>query len=332
LTLVSDDLPAMKELSSHQELDDLFVCALGFEDRCTEALRKLTQWGYKAQDSIILKYDVHQEDNDINSKELKELIDQITLREIREIKYSTTSVLDSFHEIKSCLEVINYETAVNQTSVDISSFSTGAIFQVLDSLFRSGRSQIRIIYTEAAEYYPKKAPARFDEEYMSAGVREILTLPNFGGVYTPGYSPLLVILLGFEPKRARGILNMFQPSRKIGIIGVPNRNDLKWRLELAREMYQNFFEEGKILEYSEFDYREVYKALENLYGDFAQMNNITIAPLGSKMQTLAVLLFLEKHPDVQLLVSIPTKYDPRRYSEGKGESYQISFTPGKESE
>ena len=43
------------------------------------------------------------------------------------------------------------------------------------------------------------------------------------------------------------------------------------------------------------------------------------------MQTLAVLLFLQNHPDVKLLISIPIKYDPRRYSEGIGETYQIIF-------
>jgi hypothetical protein len=193
-------------------------------------------------------------------------------------------------------------------------------------MFKTNCEQIRIIYTEAREYYPKEPPQAFDEEYLSAGVKKVLTLPNFSGIYTPGYSPLLIILLGFEPIRARGILNLFQPSRKIGITGIPSRADLNWRRDLARDMYSNFFgDQDRMIECSEFVYTECYNLLEELYKEYAQTNNITVAPLGSKMQTLAVLLFLEKHPDVQLLLSIPIKYDPRRYSEGIGESYQINF-------
>jgi len=276
---------------------------------------------------VVLEYDVHQEDNKINLKEVNELLSKITSRQLKYLKYLTSGIRDSFRESCSLFEEINHVTPIRQVSIDISSFSTSALIQVLDYfLFKSDFKQIRIIYTEAIEYYPKMAPQASDEEYLSAGVKKVLTLPNFSGIYTPGYSPLLIILLGFEPIRARGILNLFQPSKKIGIIGIPSRPDLGWRRDLAKEMYRNFFgDQDRMVECPEFDYRKAYDALEELYDEFIQTNNITIAPLGSKMQTLAVLLFLEKHPDVQLLVSIPIRYDPRRYSEGIGQSYQIRF-------
>jgi hypothetical protein len=328
---VVKELPNVELLSANQKYDDLFLCALGFENRCVGALQRLVQWGYRARNSVVLEYDVHQKDNEINSKEISELLKGITSRQIKQLKYLTSDIPDSFRELRSFFEAIDHDSPVRQVSIDISSFSTSTIIQILDYfLFKSHCEQIRIIYTEAMEYYPKKTLQTSKEEYLSSGVKEVLTLPNFSGIYTPGYSPLLIILLGFEPIRARGILNLFQPSRKIGIIGIPSRKDLDWRRDLAKEMYRNFFGvQDRMIECSEFDYREVYDILEKLYDEFIQTNNITIAPLGSKMQTLAVLLFLEKHPDVQLLISIPIKYDPRRYSEGIGKSYQICFKLGR---
>ena len=321
-----EELPPIEELSPQQDSDDLFICALGFEPRCPGALQRLAKWGYKAQNSIVLKYDVHQKDNEINSEELNCLLNEITIRKIRECDYSTSNIPDSLREITSLFEKMHGKAPIKQASIDISSFSTSAVIQMLDLLLKSKLEQTRIIYTEALEYYPKEPSTTPGEEYLSAGVKEVITLPNFSGIYAPGYSPLLIILLGFETIRARGVLDLFQPSRKIGIIGIPSRSDLMWRLDLAREMYQNLFgNRNRILELSEFDYRKVYAALEKLYSEFVQTNNIAIAPLGSKMQTLAVLLFLEKHPDVQLLISIPLKWHPRRYSEGIGKSYQISF-------
>jgi len=321
-----NNFPNIEDLSAHPKNDDLFICALGFEARCTGALRKLVQFSYKATNSIVLKYDIHQEDNEINLKELYDLLNKITLHEISECKYLTSDIPSSYHEIDLIIEEMKKKSCFKQISVDISSFNTSAIFQILDKLFQSNCEQIRIIYTESKEYYPKEIPSSNNGEYLSAGIKEVLTLPNFSGIFSPGYTPLLVIILGFEPIRARGILNIFQPSKKIGIFGVPSRHDLKWRLSLAKKMYQNFFEDQDIKkECSEFNYEEVYWTLEKIYNDFSQKNNVTIAPLGSKMQALAVLLFLEKHPDVQLLISIPIKYDPRRYSEGVGKSYQIIF-------
>ena len=69
----------------------------------------------------------------------------------------------------------------------------------------------------------------------------------------------------------------------------------------------------------------MFYGLEQIYEKYCETNNITVVPLGSKMQTLAALLFAEKHPDVKLLIPIPKKYDPRRYSEGVGKTYEVVF-------
>jgi len=315
----------MEELGQGPARDDLFICALGFEKRCTGALEKLARVNYRAMNSIVLNYDVQETDNASNAESLSELLNSVTDDKVIPVPYSTTSLTRFPDEIGSALQNMARKEHL-RVSVDISSFNTSAIIQTLDFLFNARCDTIRVVYTEAADYYPKSIPESSNEEILSSGLKAILTLPNFSGVYTPGYSPMLIVLLGFEPIRARAILELFQPSRKIGIIGIPSKPDLMWRVDLAKMLYHNFFENPQEMrELSEFNYVEAYHALESLYGEFARSNNIAVAPLGSKMQTLAVFLFLRNHPDVQLLISIPQRYDPRRYTEGSGKSYQIIF-------
>lgn len=210
--------------------------------------------------------------------------------------------------------------------VDISSFKTTAIIQILELLLSLNLKKLKIIYTEAKEYYPKNRVDTLQGEHLSLGLRKITSLKDFYGYHTPGYSHLLIIILGLEPIRSRGVFNLIQPSKKIGVIGNPSRMDLKWRLDLAKNMYQNFFgDKDEYIVLSEFNYKEVLTSLEILYDKYYQNNNITLTPLGSKMQTIAVLLYLLNHPDIQLLISIPIKYDPKKYSEGIGEKFQIIF-------
>ena len=61
------------------------------------------------------------------------------------------------------------------------------------------------------------------------------------------------------------------------------------------------------------------------YKKYSENSNITIAPLGSKLQTLAIFLFAKEYPDIQLLFSLPKEWNPKRYSNGTGPIWEISF-------
>ncbi len=189
--------------------------------------------------------------------------------------------------------------------------------------------QIRIIYTEAEEYFPLKEDVnqRMPEDvYLSSGVKEVITIPTFSGVFLPGYSTLLIIFLGFDPIRARGAINFFQPSNKIGMVGVPPREDRKWRAdEVKKRNLKVFDEKDEMILLSTFYYERTILKLNELYQKFSPNSNIAICPLGSKLQTLGVFLFVTEHPDVKLLFPIPMKFHPKRYSRGYTKTWQVIF-------
>jgi hypothetical protein len=75
-------------------------------------------------------------------------------------------------------------------------------------------------------------------------------------------------------------------------------------------------ESNKIVEVSTFDYKDCLSTLEHIYGRVSRAHNITLSPLGSKMQAIGSTLFCYMHPDVRVVFAVPEKYIAPQYSSG----------------
>ncbi|MEW6104162.1 MAG: hypothetical protein AB1630_10205 [bacterium] len=325
-----NNLPSIDELSLQHRNDGLFICAMGFEDRCTTGLAKLEKLGYICENVIMLQYDVNQDENKRNQKKLEKILKNISKTPFIISKYFVTDPFKSKNEFINALNIATKQSHIYSITVDITSFNSASIIQIFDLLLQQTQKtlkQIRIIYTEAKTYFPSKKDVKMPKEvYLSSGVKEIITLPRFNGIFYPGYSILLIIFLGFDPIRARGAINFLQPSRKIGIIGEPPRKSRKWRADEAKKRNIKIFDEmDNILQLSTFDYKQTMLELNKLYREFSSSSNIAICPLGSKLQTVGVFLFARNHPDVKLLFPIPVEFHPKRYSKGYIKTWQIVF-------
>ena len=58
-------------------------------------------------------------------------------------------------------------------------------------------------------------------------------------------------------------------------------------------------------EVSTFDYKDALKRLDMIYAERCERFNITVSPLGSKLQALGTSLFCYMHPDVRVMTAIP---------------------------
>jgi len=324
--------PLIEELPDKYKHDDLFVCALGFEDRCVAGPERLEKRGYICKNAIVLKYDVHEQENNKNLENLRRILENISEKPFLTSDYFVTDPFKSESKFGDALNMVAKQTFTSSVTIDITSFSSASIIQILDLLFRRTQKslkQIRIICTEAEKHFPLKEDIRkkmSEDVYLSSGVKEVVIIPKFSGIFLPGYSTLLIIFLGFDSIRARGAINFFQPSQKIGIIGDPPREDRKWRAdEVKRRNLKIFDKKGEMILLSTFYYEDTILKLNELYENSSPKSNIAICPLGSKLQTLGVFLFTRKHPDVKLLFPIPMKYHPKRYSIGYTKTWQIIF-------
>lgn len=326
--------PDMEPLAAQPAHDDLLVCALGFEDRCTAGPSRLKRSCYKARRAIVLRYDVHERENSRNESRLLRILSHIVCEGIVDAEFSVRDPVRSHGSFAEALEPSRQGPPCKSVTVDITSFSSAAIVQILDTVLqlasRSGAT-VRVMYSEARTYFPlrrdrhKRMP---EEVYLSSGVSATVVLPKFGGLFVPGFPTLLITYLGFDPIRLRGAVNLLQPARTIGIVGVPPRPSRRWRADEVRTRNAKIIPDDNSIAYlSTLYYQQTIVKLRQLYEQFSPDYNIALCPLGSKQQTLGVLLFAQGHRDVKLIFPIPVKFQPERYSKGYGKSWQLVLRP-----
>ena len=98
----------------------------------------------------------------------------------------------------------------------------------------------------------------------------------------------------------------------------------QWRLD-AMKMINVVATDAPQVEVSTFDYKDTLSVLGRLYWERWESHNITLSPLGSKMQALGTALFCHMHPDVRVVLSTPIDYNAIQYSDGCRDTWCIEF-------
>jgi hypothetical protein len=62
-----------------------------------------------------------------------------------------------------------------------------------------------------------------------------------------------------------------------------------------------------------------------IYAERCETFNMTVSPLGSKLQALGTSLFCYMHPDVRVMTAIPKIYNAALYSEGCAAIWHLDF-------
>ncbi len=199
---------------------------------------------YKCKLSVLIRYKKNKEENYKYYDEVKQHLDNITLTDSYEMYYDVDNLELLYNDdnlSQDRLHELFHNKGINTASIDISSFNTISIIHLIDMLFKSDLKSLRIIYTTGKNYPMPKKPEFIVDDYKLHGIKHIKTLKKFSGIYTPGYSPLYIFILGVDPIRTISVLRKYQPTKKIGIFGKPNNKDLMWRLDIQKEMYNNLF-------------------------------------------------------------------------------------------
>ncbi|MDP3065353.1 MAG: hypothetical protein Q8N08_01315, partial [Methanobacteriaceae archaeon] len=284
--------------------DDLYICALGFEDRCICGTKLLSELGYKSNKILLCKYKTHIEENETNRDKLINLFNKICLNSYEELEHDLEIAAQFDDNLERILDKILIEKSSKNLNVtfDISSGTTSLILQVLNKLYEF-EAVVKVIYTEALLYYPTREfweenKNRWQElereEIMFHGVKLVKVLPRLEGISFLGNRSLLIAFPTFKRSRLGGVIDKLRPSKCIWLIGIPHLEENSWRAETIRTINEGLFGPHDFVdEVTTFDYKEVLKKLIEIYeNENAGYNyNVIIAPLGSKLQSLAVILF-----------------------------------------
>ncbi|CUR51355.1 protein of unknown function [Nitrosotalea devaniterrae] len=311
--------PKFEKLSNTDKLYDLYICALGFEDRSLGSNNKILKSGIQAKYSIILQYTTNKKDNEENKSDFERIIGKIS-NDFCYIKYDFSKRNQFGERLVNILH--KKHISGNSAIINITSFTTHALLWILNYLL-DNFNEIKIVYTSPKRYNLQSE----NDRSFAAGVKDIFTIPEFIGANLPGYMTLLVILLGYDLIRARGVMTQIQPSKKIGIIPkptTPNMNNEFQKNNAAHSI--SFSHNDKLIKLTIFDLKSLIKSLIDVRLDHVENYNILLALNGSKLHAVAALLFAKKFHDIQLILSTPLEYFPKSYSEGTGDTYTITIT------
>lgn len=334
----SEILASLPEITSFSPVaepfrkeEDLFVCALGFEPRCLSIPTALAHVGHKCNRGAVIRYRTNQDDNEVNRPEL-----------MRAIETFCTSVeffdADAPEFTEGFGNLLGNLPSSARATIDISVFGNRLVLRTMKAILNS-QCSIRIVYSEALQYYPQKTdfdadPRRWKtlkDTALEHGVSNVSVAMEYPGQFFDAQPDYVIVFPSFTPERSWAALDCIDPSLLIGsnekvlwVIGDPHMKEDKWRKDAVRINY-DIGENTAQTEVSTFEYKETLALLDRIRALKWQTHNITIIPLGSKLQAVGIGLFSYIYPDVRLMLAVPKKYNAANYSDGCKAMWAIDF-------
>lgn len=314
---------------------DLFICALGFEDRSLGIPKKLADANsIKFKHAYYFDYPTNRNDNDVNKADLFDALSKIS-NDYSSINYSDKHISKELRE-----KLIQTAKLTEKPNIifDISSCSSFLILSTLKVLFEFD-ILLNVVYSEAEVYHPTNEEYLEDPEKwttedfgLSHGVDDIFANPEYCGA--PKQNPNIVIVFpAFKRERTRKIiididesLSFDDEKRVYWLVGKPHMDAAikRRRIEIIREI--NGIEIKKnYREVCTLDYKETLRNLDQLYEKHYLDSHLNISAQGSKMQSVGLAIFAYIRPDISIYHAIPKKYNPKKYTDGCKAFWQINF-------
>ena len=313
--------------------DDILITAAGFESRSAVVFDESINM--ELRNVIVMKYENELKEN---LEKYESIINKASDKnhcQLEVVNFSISKVHFMDTSIKKAVQNIGSRSA-STYYLDVSGMPTYVICLFMKVLRASKPlNKLIILYTEAEEYYPTEeeyinSAKKYGslaleklERYMSSEMSDNLILDCFSGYPISKDQTCLFLYCGYEVHRSKGVIDNINPNKLVAIYGKPGREDLNWRLRMSKEIHQGIVEEKVRAEEvaSTLSVKENLKLLHQYYDILYDSHNICVAPICSKMQTVATYLLWEEFRDVQLLFPVPVEFHPKRYSRGAGSIY-----------
>ncbi len=323
------------EIDFHSD-DCLIVCG-GFEDRSTHIVDALSS-SNKGLSAILINYLPFLEKNRSQTIRDKCADHNIKLLE-PEVEYDRENPAGI---IDSLLPLIT--KANRRIFIDISGMSRLLIVQLIVGLYKhkGNFNGISILYCMADEYPLKKEQVQQkiddvnkgsvdDILILSTGVFDLSIVPELSSTVMQSQPIRLIAFPSFNNHQLTTLRAELSVANFSFILGRPYLQKNDWHEAEIRKL--NRVEEiiaGKQSNTDEskctLNYIETLDYLLDLYNEYNIWNKLALAPIGSKMQAVAVGIFRSFLDDVQIVYPTPRTFDaPDRFSTGVRKVYRLDL-------
>lgn len=256
-------------------------------------------------------------------------------------------------EIQNILNNISNNDNEIKVVFDISGASDRLILSVLHALIQEKAKKIivDIVYYEAESYQPTNQDwvsnqKKCIQKVMTSDMQEIdgvespFFSPLHNGHFEGSYSDFLISIPTLKLNRPFAALfesneNFFinQTIESIyWILGKPEEHT--WREELQQKVLkqglkeknsEHLFTDNQV-SCSTLDYRDIMQKLFDLIDkNIKNRKNITLMPMGSKMQTIGVALTLFARSECKVMLVKPKAFNQASYTSGIGKSWELQL-------
>jgi hypothetical protein len=294
--------------------DDILLVGASYEDRATGVAGLLSP-KYSCRTGLIY----------VNREFLTGVAGKTTRRNLQSLRKAlqthcgavyeeTGSWLDAKQQLESLRRLIHKAgQALDRgrklvVSADITTFTRESLI-VACALLKNQLpiSRFRILY----------AVPKTHGDWLSRGFRMVRNIMGFAGTQLPALPTVLLILSGFEPERTSRVIEEHEPSKVL--LGIGNPPTVKSFLDRNIKEQQQLILARQDVERFDFPADSVVACasrLEKIIAKYLGANNIIIAPMSTKVSTLAAMLVAERHSDIQLTYCLPGEYNVNSYSKG----------------
>ena len=280
----------------------MFIGGISYEERYVRGYSLLRECGINPKEKVLFYFNEVLTTYNRAAEELK-FDESFNLNETdKKLHTDLYDELNGLLSFKRYMQENQEKFEGKNIIIDLSVMVKPYFFLLVKHLSTMKTKRLGFIYTEPDHY-----------EKLTQGTIATKDIPSFSGRQTLRKKQALVVLLGFEGTRAVAANNEINPELTIPINGFPsfqpkfkdlsilNNKDLLMDEEIFRNLRfapaSNPFE-TKIV-------------LEELYKEYSDEYNITIAPLGSKPMALGACFFSIEHEESRVIYPYPLEYLPK---------------------
>lgn len=316
---------------------DIIILAAGFEDR---ALKVISDGVFRDGTQCVL---IRYVNNVLNNRAIYRQYLDLAHNKFGE--YNTHPVALRDTDADAFMRDLSAKLAAlprraRRIAIDVSgmpSYLSCCVLKVArDHRPREGQT---VLYTSADQYMPTLdeyqdlIAENVDEiellpHSMALEMAENLTIEAFAGHRSSSKS-CLAVLTGYEAHRAAGVIDDINPALLLLLYGDPGDVRHAWRLDLSRRLHRKFERTRRAASevVSTLEVADSLSILEEYYNYLIDDYDLFIAPIGSKMQSVAAYLFWERYGEVHLTFPLPIGYNPEYRPLGVSTTYRLDLEP-----
>jgi hypothetical protein len=313
------------EVAAHVGHVDLFVCSSSFEARC---LSLAEQMSAQVRRAIVVEAREFAKAAGPQRERLRQLFEG----HLDEVDVSSLSPSDTanvlFREVVRRIQ----EIGTGRVFIDVTTFTHEHLLILLALIERQPLGcDLQCGYTSAAEY-----SVNTDEDgvWLSRGIRQVRSVLGYPGELMPSRKLHLIILVGFENDRARGMIEIMEPSiLSLGVgqmdksisAGHYKRNERFWsRLNTFVDTESRSRSVVHRFTFSCVDPFEARDAVLFQSERFPEFNSV-VCPMNTKISTIGVGLAAMKLSRLQVVYAAAEEYNELGYSTPSDEARLFSL-------